>query len=288
MKNEGCRHMSVPAGRRKQSKFEASHQFFKLRAAVTELMLLDFGFSEKKYLEHMEKYRKDHASADNVDEVVERYKKKLDSFNRWFIDSECDAILNLIREIGTEFTIANSIYPSYTPAREDEIRERRIHLDIAIAKCYALKQEINYVIGVLPVDMNKYERFDELINHQIALFRGVREADKRFIKNAPSTKPEGYGVNKNKKSAKTSHVQGDSMQTRSAPADLSTISTYQQLMSDQDQLIQRRRVPNTSKLNTSSFPVYQSSHQSQMQQASSVVIGEIKPVLPGQAPPSYK
>lgn len=275
--------MSVPAGRRKQSKFEAPHQFFKLRAAVTELMLLDFGFSEKKYRERIDKYKRDHASADNVDEVVARYEKKLDSFNRWFIDSECSAILDLIRQIGTEFTVANSIYPSYTPAREDEIRERRIHLDLAIAKCYALKQEINYVIGVLPVDMNKYERFDELINRQIALFKGVREADKRFIKNAPSKKPEGYGMNKNKKSADASHVQGTISDQTSAPADLSKIPTYQQIVSDQDQLIQRKRVPNTAKLNTSSF---QSPPQPKMQTKPQVV-GEIKPVLPGQRPPSY-
>lgn len=49
--------MSVPKSRRTESRFEAQHQFFKLRHEVTTLVLNDFGFSEKKYREKMEKYR---------------------------------------------------------------------------------------------------------------------------------------------------------------------------------------------------------------------------------------
>ena len=52
----------------------------------------------------------------------------------------------------------------------------------AIGSCYMLKQEIQYIIRTLPVDMNKYERFDESINHQIKLYKGVRQADNRFLK----------------------------------------------------------------------------------------------------------
>ena len=174
--------MSVPKGRRKLSRFEAQHNFYKLRDAVTDLMLLDFGFSETKYREQIERYRQNNAAAENVDAVVERYEKKCDAFNKWFVDKECDAVLDILRRIENEFTLANSVYPADTPAKLAEFITRRQHMNEAIGSCYMLKQEIQYIIRTLPVDMNKYERFDESINHQIKLYKGVRQADNRFLK----------------------------------------------------------------------------------------------------------
>lgn len=174
--------MSVPKGKRRQSRFEAQHHYYKLRDEVTLLMLRDFGFSPEKYQETIEWYRRCHESAEDVDEVVARYEKKAESFNKWFIDRECDAVLEMLRNIETEFTQGNSIYPSDTPAKLLEFLVRRHHMNNAIAGCYALKQEINYVIRALPVDKNKYERFGESIDKQIALYKGVRQSDNRFLR----------------------------------------------------------------------------------------------------------
>ena len=63
-----------------------------------------------------------------------------------------------------------------------EFCERRKHIDEAIAQCYVLKQEIHYIIRTLPVDLNKYERFAVSIDEQIALYKGVRQADNRLLK----------------------------------------------------------------------------------------------------------
>ncbi len=174
--------MSVPKGKRKESKFEAQHHFYRLRAEVTNLMLLDFGFSEEKYRKSIERYRETHAHAENVDEVVERYQKKCDSFREWFIDRECGTVLEALQCMGREFTIGNSIYPSETPAKVMEFCERRKHMDEAIAQCYVLKQELQYIISTLPVDINKYERLAVEIDRQIALYKGVRQSDNRLLK----------------------------------------------------------------------------------------------------------
>ena len=174
--------MGVPKGKRKESKFEAQHHFIRLRSEVTTLMLLDFGFSEEKYLKTIERYREIHKAAQNADEVVARYKKKCDSFNKWFIDKECDVVLKILQKIDSEFTAGNSIYPSETPAKIMEFCERRKHVDEAIAQCYVLKQELNYIIRTLPVDLNKYERFSIEIDKQIALYKGVRQSDNRLLK----------------------------------------------------------------------------------------------------------
>ena len=174
--------MSVEKGKRRQSRFEAAHHYIKLRNEVTMLMLQDFGFSQEKYKKQIEKYHHDHQSNPNVEEIINRWRKKAESFHRWFIDKECDAISEILRKIDTEFTIANSIYPSSKPEfKAADYCQRRKHLNEAIAECYVLKSEINYVIRTLPVDINKFKRFATLIDEQIALFKGVRKSDNRFI-----------------------------------------------------------------------------------------------------------
>ena len=174
--------MSVPKGRRQESRFEAQHNFYKVRAEVTALVLNDFGFSEEKYRKKMEKYRRDHAKDANIDDIVARGERKNESFKKWFIDEEARAIIDIMREIEKEFTVGNSIFPSETPSKVIEFLIRRQHVNRAIGLCFALKQEIHYVIRTLPVDINKYERFAEMIDRQIALYKGVRQADNRLIK----------------------------------------------------------------------------------------------------------
>ena len=89
---------NVPSSRRRESRFEAEHNFYQLRDTVTQLMINDFGFSPEKYHKQMERYRASHASCPNVDEVVQRWEKKCEAFNAWFIDKECDAVLDILRK----------------------------------------------------------------------------------------------------------------------------------------------------------------------------------------------
>ena len=178
---------SVPKSRRKESPFEARHNFYRLRDEITTLMINDFGFDHEKYNARIEKYRAAHSKADNVDKIVERWKRKNDAFNKWFIDKECDAILDILRKIESEFTFGNSIYPSETSARLCEYLERRRHITAAIAYCYVLKQELMYVIRTLPVDLNKYYHYEKAIDLQIALYKGVRQADNKFLKSKRKT-----------------------------------------------------------------------------------------------------
>ncbi len=174
--------MSVPVNKRTKSQFEAINQFMKLRRDLTELMLNDFGFSIEKQEKKIEKFRQIHQSASNVEEQVERWRRKNESFNAWFIDKECDALLDILRKIETEFVAGNSIYPSNTPSKFMEYCERRKHINNAIAECYVLKSELNYIINVFPSDINKMSGFVKRIDEQIAMFKGVRKSDNKFLK----------------------------------------------------------------------------------------------------------
>lgn len=173
---------NVVKSKRKKTKFEAEHNLFKLRDEVTKLCVNDFGFKLEKAQERRNHFYNSHKDLENIDEVMARYDKKLDSFDKWFIDEECRAILNLMREITKEFTLGNSIYPNNGISKLFEYLERRKHMTCAIGLCWQLKQEIQYVLRILPVDFNKYKKFAELIDKEIALIKGVRQADNRFLK----------------------------------------------------------------------------------------------------------
>ena len=52
----------------------------------------------------------------------------------------------------------------------------------AIGNCEQLLQEFQYIIEVLPVNANKYLRFVDMIEREIALLKGWRKSDNRILK----------------------------------------------------------------------------------------------------------
>ena len=64
--------MSVPKSKRKESRFEAQHNLYILRKEVTNLVVADFGFSEEKYLEQMERYADGHRACYQADQSKKR------------------------------------------------------------------------------------------------------------------------------------------------------------------------------------------------------------------------
>jgi len=67
--------MSVPVGRRKQSRFEAQHQFYKLRTEVTNLV-------ENAYCSWMADYSRI-MSKDQINHMKELYKELYGKEPRW-------------------------------------------------------------------------------------------------------------------------------------------------------------------------------------------------------------
>ena len=173
---------SVPEGRRSQSDFQTDHELAKLRDEVTKFVMNQFGFSKEKYARQIEKYRDAHKQDPNADEIVARYVAKCEFFKERFMPREYDRVLDLMAEMDSYFTMGNSIFPSETPAKFFEWLMRRIYINIAISKAYVLKREINYVIRVLPVDINKYYGWAKKIDHIVSLMKGVRQSDNRFLK----------------------------------------------------------------------------------------------------------
>lgn len=170
--------MSVLKSKRKPSQFEVFHQLTKLRKDITDLLLRDFGFDTVKAEKRLEKrYGKLFEELDEKQQATyTRQKRRWDAFDEWFIEDERKTIVNCLRAITREVYIANSIYPTV----QEELTERRLHQDRAIGLCYTLTQELQYAIETLPVDVNQYLRFGEMIQTEVNLIKGWRKSDNKF------------------------------------------------------------------------------------------------------------
>lgn len=172
--------MSVLKSKRKASQFEVFHHFYKMRKEVTDLLLRDFGFDLERAIKNIsKKFFGGRPYEELTPEEKDRYDKLVEkdiAFAEWFIKDERQAVVDCLRSIGEEVFTANSIYPTYM----EELVERRLHQDRAIGQCYRLTQELQYAIETLPVDVNKYLRFAEMIQTEINLLKGWRKSDNKF------------------------------------------------------------------------------------------------------------
>ena len=187
--------MSVLKSKRKASQFEVFHHLYKMRKEITELLLRDFGYSFEKAAKRLDrKFGRPYEQLSEAErERYDRTKVRWEAFDDWFIYDQRQTIVDCLRDITREVYIANSIYPTCM----EELVERRLHQDKAVGLCYDLTQELQYAIETLPVDVNIYLRFGEMIQTEINLIKGWRKADNKF-KGAISTSAANFAnVNNN-------------------------------------------------------------------------------------------
>lgn len=189
--------MSVLKSKRKASQFEVFHHFYKMRKEVTDLLLRDFGFDLERAIKNIsKKFFGGRPYEELIPEEKDRYDKLVEkdiAFAEWFIKDERQAVVDCLRSIGEEVFTANSIYPTYM----EELVERRLHQDRAIGQCYRLTQELQYAIETLPVDVNKYLRFAEMIQTEINLLKGWRKSDNKFKRAISDSASNFANVNNN-------------------------------------------------------------------------------------------
>jgi len=188
--------MSVLKSKRKVSQFEVFHHLYKTRKEITDLLLRDFGYDFERAEKRLEKVFGGKPYDALTDEEKNRYdslKKKNEAFDEWFIADERQVIVDCLRSITESVFVANSIYPMYP----EELVERRVHQDRAIGQCYRLTQELQYAIETLPVDIDKYLRFGELIQTEINLIKGWRKSDNKFKRAISDSASNFANVNNN-------------------------------------------------------------------------------------------
>ena len=188
--------MAVLKSKRKPSQFEVFHHLYKLRRNITDLLLRDFGYSfpkEEKRLSKRFGNRPYGELSDTEKAHHDRLKARWEAFDEWFVKDERGVIIDCLREITKHVFIANSIYPTCN----EELIRRRIHQDEALGQCYRLAQELQYAIETLPVDVNAYTQFGEMIQTEIALIKGWRKSDNKFHRVASISASNFANVNNN-------------------------------------------------------------------------------------------
>lgn len=188
---------------------EFLHNALVLRREVTELLLRDFGV-KSKVREHLtnaqmdmesraaledvrNRYQMDESDSQKIDSIIQnsRYDQRvLDEFPDWLINYYRTSILHVMESLCNNVYYANSIYICKNP--EMEHSQRRYYLNMAVANCYQLANWMDYARQTLPVDANKYRKYLDRIDREIALLKGVREADNKRLNQIA----KGKGKNK--------------------------------------------------------------------------------------------
>ncbi len=173
--------MSVLKSKRQPSDFEVFHHYYQMRKEITDLLLRDFGYSRSKELKKLQHQFSGKPFEELDDQEKERYSRMEErdkAFDEWFIVEERKTVLTYLRNIGANIFAANDIYPQY----QTELEQRRLLQDRAIGYCDGLMQELQYIIETLPVNINKYTRFAEMIQQEIKLIKAWRKSDNKFKK----------------------------------------------------------------------------------------------------------
>lgn len=151
--------MTVPKGRRKDSQFEVFHHSTSLRLRVMELISRNFGYRRKPK------------------EGLPEFEAMVQENTFRFLRKEQEYVIEILRDMSSNITMANKVYPTIL----EELTERRIYQDRAIARCYDLANELTFCMELLPnVNINTYLPYADMINKQIALLKGWRKSDNRL------------------------------------------------------------------------------------------------------------
>lgn len=172
--------MSVLKNKRSLSDLEFYRNAIVLRRDLTILLLRNFGIKDK--VRNATALTKNMSEEDKIvfNELVKKYGQLyiLDEYPDWLIDKMRNNILNILHSIIMNITQANTIYPVF----ESEFFERRNFQNRAIGNCEQLLQEMQYIISVIPTDINKYLQYTRMIEKEIALLKGWRKSDNRILK----------------------------------------------------------------------------------------------------------
>lgn len=173
--------MSVVESKRRQSQFQVFHHWYEVRNETTDLMLFDFGLHpERQERRLLRRLGVTDPGKLEGEELVrwQKHKRRTAGLIDWYLLQQRNAVSDCLRNVNEEIFVANSIYPTCP----EELTERRLHQDRAIGQCYRLKQELQYTVETIEVDLNRYTRLAKMIDREVDLLKAWRKSDNKFKK----------------------------------------------------------------------------------------------------------
>ena len=184
--------MSVLKNNRGVSELEFYHTAIKLRKELTQRLLRDFGVKTPENAKS-----KNFPDDELRVEIVKQWPKMEIFFNKytrmqeelrtrdvvseypyWLVFRFRDEMMDTMKKLIDNIVAANTIYP----IDEAELSTRRAYQTAAIANCEQLLQELQYIMEVLPIDVNKLLKYVDMIQKEIGLLKGWRKANAKILK----------------------------------------------------------------------------------------------------------
>ena len=155
--------MSVPVYKRNQSRFVVLHKAFILRRSIMKLIFINFGFSNIKNGSNNTVYYQG-TGLENVTE---------------FLKKEREYISNILRNISSNIQKANKIFPT----NPEELTQRRLYQDYAIADCFDLQVEMQFCAETVDgINVNVLLNYVKDIEEEILLLKAWRKSDNKIRK----------------------------------------------------------------------------------------------------------
>lgn len=170
--------MSVPKNRRTLADTAYYHNALKLREAILDLLIRDFGVKIRK--NDFKVLQKAHDISEEDVELLEHLCAKyriaehiLYDFPAWFMDYERKYLMGSLRRFMMHIRYADAI-----TVKSDNMHEyRRYHIIQARTECYMMMDEMDYIEKVFPIDMNKYLPLIDIIHYEIKLLNRLEKND---------------------------------------------------------------------------------------------------------------
>lgn len=152
----------------------------RIRADLTDWLFRDFGNKHNPRSVRMVIKNIEAEDQKTIDDIFTKYGKSLNKefqseYPQWFIDHERDIVVRLLQDMMTGIIKANAVYIE----TEKEYEIRRGYQSQAIAACYALYTELDYIVSAIGTDLNKFIHILEAIDKEIDLLKGWRQSDNK-------------------------------------------------------------------------------------------------------------
>lgn len=161
--------MAVLKSQRHPTDVAYFYDAIELRKEMTLLLLRNFGVKDKvrsvKFFTQMVKM--DQEDAENFQSILDKYslgKTCIDEYPEWLIDKFRVNIMNTLYQLIESITLADSIQ---TPQSLELCQLRKSYQQKAIGFCNMLLQEMQYIMQILPIDVEKLIPYVDKINKEI-------------------------------------------------------------------------------------------------------------------------
>lgn len=155
--------MSVLVSDRKPSKLEVETFSIEIRKMLIELMQRSFGIKD---LDNFVRVRYAYGKDDKED--FSKYRYLMHNF-KVRVDNLADSLTANIKA-------ANTIHPIFW----SEYYQRRSYQNAALANCKQILMELQKVVEIFEVDINKFGPHTKAINREIELIKKWRQSDNQI------------------------------------------------------------------------------------------------------------